>query len=138
MKSPLYLLVTPKSTWQERRCCDDRPRNARASRTRTRSARLPRKLRLALPSSFAGFRRRIEPARSADPGTPVVSTTGRSVGTVRRVVVELDTGRPVYAVSPGDADGGRVLLLPVDAVHDRDDVVMIDEGVLDDLERRIA
>ena len=68
-----------------------------------------------------------------------VSSSGRPLGTVRSVVVEVDSGRSSYAVSQDRSqDGGRVLLLPRNAVDHRDDVVVIEERILQRLERRSA
>ena len=95
--------------------------------------RWARKIRIAVPAALAVFRRQLaQPAvKPASEGTPVRSSNGRPLGTVRRVVVELDSGRSSYAVTPDQPDGyARVLLLPRDLVSHRDNVIVIEERVL--------
>jgi len=95
----------------------------------------------AVAAAFVVFRRQLAqpPVKPASEGTLVVSSSGRPLGTVRSVVVEVDSGRSSYAVSQDRSqDGGRVLLLPRNAVDHRDDVVVIEERILQRLERRSA
>jgi len=139
MKPPLHVLLAAPAA-PERRCCDDRPA-ARIEHTGpTWPVRWTRKLRVAFPASLRVFRRQI--AQPAGPlvasGTPVVSSTGRPVGTVRDVVLELGSGRAAYAVSSGEPTEGRVLLLPRETVNAGRGGAIIEERVLKGLERRIA
>jgi sporulation protein YlmC with PRC-barrel domain len=141
VKPPYHLLVGSARPWEESRCCDDRPPVIARTHRPATPVRWARKLSVALPAAVAVFRRQV--ARPIDEpigvGTTVISTTGRELGTVRDVVVELGSGRASYAVSPEESVGlGRVLLLPRDVVHDRDDVAVVEEHVLRRLERRIA
>ena len=140
VKTPYYLLLHPPSAGRAR-CCDDRPLLLDPPRTRFRPVRWSRKLRFAAPTAFRVFRRQL--ARPVeDPievGTPVVSSAGRELGTVREVVVELGSGRASYAVgAEGSVGLANVILLPRDVVRERDDVAIVEEHVLARLERRIA
>ena len=91
-----------------------------------------RKLRVAVPSSFAVFRKTV--ASPVDPrvsiGTRVVTNRGREVGHVQRVLVDLPNGSTTYAVRLGDAyPVAPVLLLPRESIrsaHDPD-VAIVDE-----------
>ena len=141
-KPPLqFLLAARIPSWQDEPCCDDRPVAMMKARRPAWPRRWARKVRIAVPTAFAVFRRQLaQPAvEPATEGTPVMSSSGRSLGEVRSVVVELRSGRSSYAVSQNDSDGdARVLLLPRDAVAHRNDVVVIEEHVLRGLERRSA
>ena len=57
--------------------------------------------------------------------------------TIRGIVVEMDSGRPAYAVAP-EADAAPVLLLRRDVVHPLADEAVIDERILGGLQRRSA
>jgi hypothetical protein len=143
-KPPLQFLLASAVAlhpWEDERCCDDRPRAVAVARQPMWPRRWARKIRLAVPAAFAVFRRQLaQPAvKPASEGTPVVSSSGRSLGEVRSVVVELRSGRSSYAVSQNRSDDdARVLLLPRDAVAHRNDEVVIEEQVLRRLERRSA
>jgi hypothetical protein len=140
MKAPIYALLAVRRGVEERRCCDDRPPPQATDDRSAWPVRWTRKLRIALPASLRVFRRQI--AQPSTPlvaaGTPVISSTGRPVGTVRDVVVELGSGRAAYAVSSGEREQGRVLLLPRETLNARRDRAVIEERVLKGLERRIA
>jgi sporulation protein YlmC with PRC-barrel domain len=85
------------------------------------------------------FRRQISQPVSVtvEAGTPVISSSGREVGTVSSLVVELPSGRASYAVAP-EAAGGRVLLLPRDALRRTEDSAVVEERVLHRLARKSA
>jgi hypothetical protein len=140
MKPPLHLLLAAPAAAPERRCCDDHPTPRIERPAPAWPVRWTRKLRVAFPASLRVFRRQI--AQPAGPlvasGTPVVSSTGRPVGTVRDVVLVLGSGRAAYAVSSGEPTEGRVLLLPREAVNAGRDGAIVEERVLKGLERRIA
>ena len=140
MKTPYYLLVRQPSPRSETRCCDDLPLVIDRPRTTSWPVRWTRKLRVAVPTAFRVFRRQLaRPVeRPIEVGTPVVSSTGRSVGTVREVVVELGSGRASYAVGEESVGRARVILLPRDVVRADEDVAIVEERVLARLERRIA
>jgi hypothetical protein len=135
--NPLLFSLAFRRYEEETRCCTDEPR------VTARSAALPRwsrKLRVALPSAFAVFRRTVrEPARTDVPaGTPVRTRSGREVGRVREVMVALPSGRTSYAVDRVDgSDDARVLLIPRQALqHDPDALhAVVDERVLAGLAR---
>lgn len=110
MKPPLYMLALPRAH-REFRCCDDDLRRVRAvDRGHVVSpVRWARKLGAAVPASFRVFRREL--ARPIEPtihaGTPVVSSTGRRLGVVRSLLVEVDSGGASFAVaSDAAAPGG--------------------------------
>ena len=138
MKPPLHLLFV-RTPAPERRCCDD-GRYAAATVVRPAWAvRWPRKLARAATTSTRVFRAQLG-APVAPPisiGTSVRSTTGRRLGAIRGIVVEIDSGRPAYAVAP-EADAAPVLLVPRDVVHPLADEAVIDERILGGLQRRSA
>jgi len=72
-----------------------------------------------------------------DPGTPVVSTGGRSLGVVRSLVVEIDTGGASYAVAPEGGDA-HVILFPRQTLRELNEVAVVDENVVRRLERLSA
>jgi sporulation protein YlmC with PRC-barrel domain len=72
-----------------------------------------------------------------DAGTPVISSSGREVGRVSGLMVELPSGRASYAVE-SEASHGRVLLLPRDALRRAEDSVVVEERLLDRLTRMSA
>ena len=131
MKPPLYLFVLPRAQ-QEVRCCDDmRPVRAIDRNRAVSPVRWTRKLGAAIPASFRVFRRQmatpIVPAIHA--GTPVVSSTGRRLGVVRSMVVEVDSGGASYAVASDEAGVGHVVLFPRHVLRGRDDVAVVDDRV---------
>lgn len=132
MKPPLYMLALPRAH-REFRCCDDDLRRVRAvDRGHVVSpVRWARKLGAAVPASFRVFRREL--ARPIEPtihaGTPVVSSTGRRLGVVRSLLVEVDSGGASYAVASDAAGAGRVVLFPSHVVRRRDDVAIVDDRV---------
>jgi|1185.fasta_scaffold1108938_1 hypothetical protein len=140
MKLPLYLLALPYAEDEARRCCDDRRAIARASRTPAWPLRWPRKVAAAVPASLRVFRRELARpvAPPIDAGTPVLSSSGRSLGVVRSVVVDVASGGSAYAVAPTDGPRARVLLLPREEVRGRNDIAVIDERVVRRLERKTA
>jgi hypothetical protein len=143
MRPLIYALAVPPRPVVTR-CCDDVPPGvARRGESRpTAPARWVRKLAVAIPASMRVFRRQLrQPATPAvASGTPVVTVSGRKVGTVRDVVVELRSGRTSYAVATGEAydEPGRVLLLPRETLRDRTSVAVVDDRDLRLAERRIA
>ena len=140
MKLPLYLLALPRAEDEARRCCDDRRHVARAPRSPAWPVRWPRKLAAAVPASFRVFRRELAGPVTAtvDTGTPVLSSTGRSLGVVRSVVVDVGSGGTAYAVSPSDGPRAQVLLLPREAVRGANEIAVIDERVVRRLELQRA
>jgi hypothetical protein len=119
------------------RCCTDEPRFSERPATLSRWST---KLRVALPSAIAVFRRTVrEPARTEVPaGTTVRTPSGREVGRVREVVVTLPGGRTSYAVDRGSGSGdARVLLIPRQALQHEPDAshAVVDERVLAGLAR---
>jgi sporulation protein YlmC with PRC-barrel domain len=125
------------------RCCDDvPPRATSTSSSQASPGRWAHKLAVAVPASFRVFRRQLrQPAvPSVAAGTPVVTPSGRRVGTVHDVVVELRSGRTSYAVltdEPHD-EPARVLLLPREALRTRRSVAIVDDRLVGPGERRIA
>jgi sporulation protein YlmC with PRC-barrel domain len=125
------------------RCCDDvPPRGASTSSSDAVPGRWVHKLAVAVPASLRVFRRELrQPAVPAvASGTPVVTPSGRKIGTVHDVVVEVRSGRTSYAVltdEPHD-EPGRVLLLPREALRTRRNVAVVDDGLVGPGERRIA
>ena len=125
------------------RCCDDVPaRGTSRSSSRLSRGRWAHKLAVAVPASLRVFRRQLrQPAVPAvASGTPVVTPSGRRIGTVHDVVVELRSGRTSYAVltdGPHD-DPGRVLLLPRDALRTARSVAVVHDRLVRPGERRIA
>jgi sporulation protein YlmC with PRC-barrel domain len=73
-----------------------------------------------------------------DVGMPVVSSSGRALGTVSGVVVKIGSGRTSYAVAPDEPREGHVLLLPRESVREDRQTAVIEEDVLQDLRRRTA
>ncbi len=86
-----------------------------------------RKLRVQIPAAFAFLRGTLRlPLTSQRPstGSRVVSVNGEPLGTVLRVVVALDTRRPLYAIAPGDEQGPPptvVVLVTDDQLRDHAD-----------------
>jgi hypothetical protein len=140
MKLPLYLIALPSAEEEVRRCCDDRRPTRPGVRTPAWPLRWPRKLAAAVPASFRVFRRELARpvAAKIDAGTPVLSSSGRSLGVVRSLVVDVGSGGTAYAVAPPDAPRAQVLLLPREAVRDANEVAVIDERVVRTLERKSA
>ena len=139
MKLPLYLRALPYAEEEARRCCDDR-RPARVAHGPAWPLRWPRKLAAAVPASFRVFRRELARpvATKIDAGTPVLSSSGRSLGVVRSLVVDVRSGGTAYAVALPDAPRAQVLLLPREAVRGANEVAVIDERVVRTLERKTA
>jgi adenine/guanine phosphoribosyltransferase-like PRPP-binding protein len=134
VKLPLYLLAL--------RFEDEirqRPRvHHRGSPVQERAAwplRWPRKLATAVPTMVRVFRRQMAtPATGTiDPGTPVVTSRGRSLGVVRSLVVEIGTGGTAYAVSLREGDAG-VVLLPRQTLRETDEVAVVDDRIVRRLE----
>ena len=140
MKLPLYLLALPNAEQEAKRCCDDHRSIARASRTPAWPMRWPRKLAAAVPASFRVLRRELARpvAPDVDAGTPALSSSGRSLGVVRSVVVDMSSGSAAYAVVPPEGPSAQVLLLPREEVHGANEVAVIDERVVRRLERLSA
>ena len=136
MKLPLYLLALPSVENEAKRCCDDRRPTVRSHRTPAWPRRWPRKLAAAVPASLRVFRRELAGPVAAriDTGTPVLSTSGRSIGVVRSVMVDVGSGGTAYAVAPADGPRARVLLLPREAVRGANEIAVIDERVVRRLE----
>jgi hypothetical protein len=67
-----------------------------------------------------------------------LSSSGRSLGVVRSVVVDVGSGGTAYAVAQPDGPRAQVLLLPREAVRSAKEVAVIDERVVQRLERRSA
>ena len=101
--------------------------------------RRPRKLAAAIPAGLRVFRRELARPVGAriDAGTPVLSTSGRSLGVIRSMMVDVGSGG-TYAVAPADGPRARVLLLPRDAVRGANEVAVVDERVVRTLERQNA
>lgn len=119
MRPAVSLFLFDPTPTQERRCCSDEP-VGRVSLDRRPAApgRWTRKLRIAVPSSFAVFRRTV--AAPVDPsvgvGTRVVTNRGRELGRVREVLVALPGGRTTYAIQQDDHPvAAPVLLVPREA-----------------------
>jgi len=140
VKLPLYLLALPNAEQDAKRCCDDRRAIVRVSRTPAWPVRWPRKLAAAVPASFRVLRRELARpvAADADAGTPVLSSSGRSLGVVRSVVVDISSGSAAYAVAPPEGPSAQVLLLPREEVRGANEVAVIDEGIVRRLERKSA
>jgi sporulation protein YlmC with PRC-barrel domain len=142
MRPLIYTLAMPPRPVATR-CCDDVPPRGMSPASRPAwPARWAHRLAVAVPASIRVLRRQLrQPATPAvASGTPVVTVSGRKVGTVRDVVVELRSGRTSYAVAteePRDAPG-RVLLVPRDAVRNRTSVAVVDDRIVRLAERRIA
>jgi hypothetical protein len=139
MRLPLSLLALPRVEEEARRCCEDRtvpPAKAGPAWP----LRWPRKLAAAVPAGFRVFRRELARPAGASivTGTPVLSSSGRSIGVIRSVMVDVGSGGTTYAVAPADGPRARVLLLPRDAVRGANEVAVIDERVVRTLERQIA
>ena len=140
MKLPLYLLALPSAEQEAKRCCDDHRAIARISRTPAWPVRWPRKLAAAVPASFRVLRRELaSPVPSdIDAGTPVLSSSGRSIGVVRSVVVDVSSGNAAYAVTQPEGPRAQVLLLPREEVRGANEFAVIDERVVRRLERLSA
>ena len=131
MHPVITLLMSNQRPYEEWRCCSDdplpRPRADRSGTTR----RWSQKLRVAVPSAFAVFRRTV--ASPVEPrvmvGTRVVTTRGRDIGRVQNVLVELPHGSTPYAIKRDDDSPAPVLLLPREAIRPAPDpdVAMVDE-----------
>jgi hypothetical protein len=134
VRLPLYLLALPRYEEEIKRCCDDM-RQVPTKRQPAWPVRWTRKLGTAVPTMFRVFRRQMETplVPTIDPGTPVVSSKGRSLGVVRSLVVEIDTGGASYAVAPEDGSA-RVILLPRQTLRETDEVAVVDERVVRRLE----
>jgi hypothetical protein len=139
VKLPLYLMALPRAEEEARRCCEDRT-VPRATRGPVWPLRWPRKLAAAIPAGFRVFRRELARPVGAriDAGTPVLSTSGRSLGVIRSLMVDVGSGGTAYAVAPADGPRAQVLLLPRDAVRGRNEVAVVDERVVRTLERQSA
>ena len=137
MKPPLHLMYV-RTPDPERRCCDDGPYAATNVVRPTWAVRWPRKLARATTASTRVFRAQLGSpvAPPISIGTKVRSSAGRRLGAIRGVVLELDSGRPSYAVAP-ETDA-QVLLLPRDVVRPLDDEAVVDERILGRLDRRSA
>jgi hypothetical protein len=131
MKPVITLQMSDPRPYEERRCCSDDPLpRPRADRTGT-TRRWSQKLRVAVPSAFAVFRRTV--ASPVEPrvavGTRVVTNRGRDIGRVQNVLVELPHGSTTYAIKPDDDPSAPVLLLPREAIRPGagPNVAMVDE-----------
>jgi hypothetical protein len=102
--------------------------------------RWPRKLAAAVPAGFRVFRRELARPVGARivTGTPVLSSSGRSLGVIRSVMVDVGSGGTTYAVAPANGPRAHVLLLPRDAVRGANEIAVIDERVVRTLERQNA
>jgi hypothetical protein len=134
MKAALYMLALPRS---EQNASPRAPDRRADPRTPAWPLRWPRKLATAVPASLRVFRKQLSTPLPIDPGTPVVSSLGRSLGVVRSMVVEVDSGFAAYAVSP-DAQDARVILFPRHALREANDVAVVDERLAQRLLRRSA
>jgi len=134
--NPLLFTHAFRRYEEETRCCSDEPRVAERPAA---FRRWSTKLRVALPSAIAVFRRTVrEPAPTAVPaGTPVRTSAGREVGHVREVVVALPSGRASYAVDRAGESDARVLLIPRQALRQEPHAphAVVDERVLAGLAR---
>ena len=139
VRLPLYLLALPRVEEEARRCSADRTM-PRAKTGPAWPLRWPRKLAAAVPAGFRVFRRELAGPLGASivTGTPVLSSSGRSLGVIRSVMVDVGSGGTTYAVAPADGPRARVLLLPRDAVRGANEVAVIDERVVRRLERQSA
>jgi hypothetical protein len=139
VRLPLFLIALPRVEEEARRCCDNRIVPRMAARLAW-PVRWSRKLGTALPASFRVFRRELAGPAAAkiDTGTPVLSSSGRAIGVIRSVVVDVGSGGTAYAVAPADGPRAQVLLLPRDAVRGANEIAVIDERVVRTLERRLA
>jgi hypothetical protein len=117
MHSWLLYYALRQPTEPPRRCCTDIPPNLlpvdRPSALRRWSTRLP----LAFRAFRASLRLPVAHARP-EPGTRVVTTTGRHLGHLERLVIALDSGEPSAVVTDDLGErAGRVLLLPAAALR---------------------
>ena len=124
----------------EQRCCSDEPIGHLATTGPSAPRRWSRKLRVAVPSSFAVFRRTV--AEPLEPrvavGTKVITSKGRELGEVREVLVNLPTGRTSYAVQRGDRTVSEpVLLVPREVVRRAGDpdVAIVDHRAVSPLRK---
>jgi hypothetical protein len=113
MHSRLLYDALRQPTEPPRRCCTDIPANllpiGRPSALRRWSTRLP--------LAFRALRLPVGRARP-EPGTRVVTTTGRHLGHLERLVIALDSGEPSAVVTDDLGErAGRVLLLPAAALR---------------------
>jgi hypothetical protein len=140
MKMPLYLLALPYAENEARRSRGDRHPAASTRRSPAWPVRWPRKIAAAVPASARVFRRELARpvAPTIDAGTPVLSSSGRSLGVVRSVVVDVGSGGSAYAVAQPDAPRAQVLLLPRESVRGAHEIAVIDERVVRRLERQSA
>ena len=125
---------------QERRCCSDEPAGRSVVTRPSASRRWTRKLRVAVPPSFALFRRTV--AEPFEPrvgvGTRVITSRGRELGHVREVLVRVPTGRTAYAIQHGDPGVAEpVLLVPREVVRPVGDpaVAIVDDRAVTPLRR---
>jgi len=138
MKLPLYMLALPRSDEEVRRCCDDHPMGMTDGQAHAWPVRLSRKLATAVPASVRVFRRQMAtPLTTIEPGTRVISSRGRSLGVVRSMLVDVDSGGASYAVTT-DGEDARVILLPRLALREDADVAVVDERVVNGLALRSA
>jgi hypothetical protein len=139
VRLPLYLLALPRIEEEARRSRENRT-VSRPTRGPAWPLRWPRKFAAAIPAGFRVFRRELARPVGARivTGTPVLSSSGRSLGVISSVMVDVGSGGTAYAVSPADGPRARVLLLPRDAVRGANEVAVIDERVVRRLERQSA
>ena len=137
MKLPLYVIALPRYEEEMRRRREDLRRVHNAGPAWP--VRWTLKLASAVPTSLRVFRRQMATplASTIAPGTPVVSSRGRSLGVVRSLVVEIGTGGSSYAVASEGGDA-RVILLPRQTLHEDHEVAVVDERVARRLERLSA
>jgi sporulation protein YlmC with PRC-barrel domain len=131
MRQILTSLMWNPRPHEDRRCCSDEPVMRRQVRS-SAPARWSRKLRVAIPSSVAVFRRTV--ASPVEPqvqvGTRVVTNRGREIGWVRQVLVDLPDGATSYAVQGDEA--APLILLPRSVIGPAPDpdVAVVDERVM--------
>jgi hypothetical protein len=128
MKPPLYLLALPRADEDRRR--SEVARRVRDARVPTAGpVRWVRTFAAAVPTSLRVFVRQMTTplGSTIDAGTPVFSSTGRRLGVVRSLVVEVGSGGASYAVTSETAGSARVVLLPKHALRGMADVAVIDE-----------
>jgi len=140
VRLPLFLIALPRVEEEARRCCEDRIVPRPPTRQPVWPLRWPRKLVAAVPAGFRVFRRELARPVGASivTGTPVLSSSGRSLGVIRSLVVDVGSGGTAYAVAQPDGPLARVLLLPRDAVRGKNEVAVVDERVVRTLERQSA
>jgi hypothetical protein len=140
MRPSVSLFMFDPHPARERRCCSDEPVGRNALDRPAAPRRWSRKLRIAVPSSLAVFRRTV--ATPVDPavavGTRVVTTRGRELGHVREVLVALPGGRTSYAIQQDDHPVvAPVLLVPRDAFRSTRDggAAVVDERAVPPLRK---